>query len=99
MITMFVTYAGDATTPFDRDHWIHVHLPLVRASWAPHGLIAVAGFFPASAEAGLIAVATVTFRDAQALDAALAAPETERVMADVDRVTAVAPRRWIATPL
>ena len=30
MITMYVTYAGAADTPFDRDHWINVHLPLVR---------------------------------------------------------------------
>jgi len=32
MITMLVTYAGDERTPFDRDHWINVHLPLVRDS-------------------------------------------------------------------
>ena len=30
MITMYVTYAGDAGTKFDRVHWIGVHLPLVR---------------------------------------------------------------------
>ena len=30
---MFVTYAGDAGTKFDRDHWINVHLPLVRDAW------------------------------------------------------------------
>lgn len=30
MITMLVTYAGDDTSRFDRDHWINVHFPLVR---------------------------------------------------------------------
>jgi len=30
MITMPATYAGDEQTPFDRDHWINVHFPLVR---------------------------------------------------------------------
>ena len=33
MITMFVTYAGDTDTPFNREHWINVHLPLVRDCW------------------------------------------------------------------
>lgn len=30
---MLVTYAGDVHAPFDRDHWINVHFPLVRESW------------------------------------------------------------------
>ena len=38
MITMYVTYSGDAQTPFNRDHWINVHLPMVRECWGPHGL-------------------------------------------------------------
>ena len=35
VITMYVTYAGDAGTNFDRDDWINVHLPLVRGAWEP----------------------------------------------------------------
>ena len=49
MIIMYVTYAGDAGTKFDRDHWINVHLPLVREAWGPHGLESAAGFFPSGA--------------------------------------------------
>lgn len=37
MITMLVTYAGDEETPFDREHWINVHFPLVRESRGPMG--------------------------------------------------------------
>ncbi len=44
MITMYVTYAGDADTPFDREHWINVHFPLVRECWGPYGLERLAGF-------------------------------------------------------
>lgn len=33
MITMLVTYAGDARTPFERDYWIDAHFQLVRESW------------------------------------------------------------------
>jgi hypothetical protein len=46
MITMYVTYAGSADTPFDREHWINVHFPLVLECWGPYGLERLAGFFP-----------------------------------------------------
>lgn len=99
MITMLVTYAGDEQTPFDRDHWINVHFPLVRDSWGPYGLVSAGGFFPQSDGAGLIAVGVVNFRDEAAMEAALNSPETAQVMADVDIVTAVKPQRSIVRPL
>lgn len=99
MITMLVTYAGDEQTPFDREHWISVHLPLVRESWGPYGLVSAGGFFPQGDGAGLIAVAVVNFRDEAAMAAALNSPETAQVMADVDIVTAVKPQRSIVRPL
>lgn len=99
MITMLVTYAGDENTPFNRDHWINVHFPIVRECWSPYGLISVAGFFPPADGAGIIAIAMVNFRDEEAMHAALNSPETKRVMADVDFVTTVKPQRSVATPL
>ena len=99
MITMLVTYAGDERTPFDRDHWINVHLPLVRESWGPYGLVSAGGFFPQGDGAGLIAVAAVNFRDEAAMETALNSPETVQVMADVDIVTAVKPQRSIVKTL
>ena len=99
MVTLYVTYAGPAGTPFDRAHWVDVHLPLVRACWGPYGLLSAAAFFPAGDGAGLIAICTCVFRDEAAMAAALAAPETKRVMDDVGRVTAVQPERSVARPL
>ena len=99
MITMYVTYAGDADTPFDRDHWINVHMPLVRAAWGPYGLLSAAGFFPAGDGGGLIAICPCVFRDEAARNAALASPDTEQVMADVKKVTDVQPGRSRAVPL
>ena len=99
MITMLVTYAGDEQTPFDRDHWINVHFPLVRESWGPYGLVSAGGFFPQGDGAGRIAVGVVNFRDEAATQAALNSPETAQVMADVDIVTAVKPQRSIVKPL
>ena len=99
MITMIVTYAGDDDRPFNRDHWINVHLPLVRESWGPYGLVGAGGFFPQGDGAGLIAVAAVNFRDEAAMEAALNSPETAQVMADVDIVTAIKPSRSFLNPL
>ena len=70
MITMYVTYAGTADTPFNREHWINVHLPLVRECWGPHGLERVSGFFPQGDGAGLIAIAPCIFRDEAAMTTA-----------------------------
>lgn len=99
MITMLVTYAGDDTSRFDRDHWINVHFPLVRECWGPHGLVSAAGFFPQGDSAGLIAMGIVNFRNEMAMEAALASPETARVMADVDLVTDVKPQRGVVKPI
>ena len=99
MITMYVTYAGDAKTPFDRDHWINVHLPLVRECWGPHGLVSAAAFFPFGESGGLIAICPCVFRDEVAMKAALSSPQTQRVMDDVKHVTDVEPQRSLAQPL
>ena len=99
MVTMYVTYAGDADTPFNRDHWINVHMPLVREAWGPHGLLSASGFFPADDSGGLIAICPCVFRDEAAMEAALASSGTERVMADVPKVTAVKPQRSRAVSL
>ena len=96
---MYVTYAGDAGTKFDREHWINVHLPLVREAWGPHGLLSAGGFFPSGDGGGLIAICPCVFRDEAAMQAALASPETKRVMDDVKNVTDVEPGRSRAVPL
>ena len=98
-VTMYVTYAGDADTPFDRRRWIDVHLPLVRECWEPHGLERIGGFFPDGDGAGLIAVCACVFRDEAAMHRALASPETARVMDDVPNVTNVTPQRAVAKPV
>ena len=99
MITMFVTYVGAAGTRFDRDHWIKIHLPLVREAWGPHGLLSAGGFFPSGDGGGLVAICPCVFRDEAAMQAALASPETRRVMDDVKNVTDVEPSRSSAVPL
>ena len=98
MTSMYVTYAGDAGTRFDRDYYVRSHLPLVLEAWGPHGLETVAAFFPDGDGAGTIAVCLCGFRDDAAMDAALGAPDTARVMADVKHFTDVEPSRSRAVP-
>ncbi len=99
MTTVFVTYPGDSRTRFDRDYYVSTHLPLVRQAWGPYGLESCAAFFPAGDGAGTIAVAVCSFRDAAALQAALGAPETARVMADVATFTDATPSQSRAAAL
>lgn len=87
MTTMFVTYTGDSTTQFDREYYVDIHLPLVMDAWGPHGLRSATAYFPATAGAQIIAVAVCEFLDNGAVDAALACPRSEAVMADVSNFT------------
>ena len=99
MITIYVTYPGDAATRFDRDYYVRHHLPLVMECWGPLGMVSCAAFWPADDGAGTIAIAECRFRDKAALSAALASPETPRVMADVARFTDAKPAQSVAGPV
>lgn len=98
MITLYVTYSGDTDTPFDQSYWINKHMPLVRECWGPYGLVSAAGFFPSGDSGGLVAIAPCVFRDEAAMKAALASPESARVMADVKKFTAIKPQQSVARP-
>ena len=99
MTILYVTYPGDASTRFDRDYYVREHLPLVRASWGPHGLESCAAFWPADVDSGTIAICECRFRDEAAMRAALASPDTPRVMADVRRFTDAKPAQSLAGPV
>ena len=99
MKTIFVTYAGDATTRFDRQYYVEKHLPLVTSAWGPLGMQSIAAFFPAGTGEGTIAVCVCQFRDGEAISAALKAPETRAVMEDVPHFTDAKPKQLQAVPL
>jgi len=96
---VYVTYRGGPHTRFDRTYYVERHLPLVMKAWRRYGLESVAAFFPASQEAGTIAVCECRFRDTSAIDAAFGSPETAEVMNDVPRFTDVNPDRARAVAL
>ena len=99
MTMLFVTYAGDAGTRFDRAYYVGTHLPLVMEAWGPYGLETIAAFFPADDGAGMIALCVCGFRDEAAISSALGSPQTERVMADVKHFTDAKPSQSRAVPL
>ncbi len=99
MITMYVTYAGDAATRFDRDYYVGQHLPLVLECWGPLGLENCAAFWPAVNGTGTICICECKFRDKAALRAALDSTATPRVMADVARFTDITPTQSLAGPV
>ncbi len=99
MTTVFVMYAGNAGTRFDREYYVHKHLPLVMEVWRAHGLLSVAAFFPAGPGEGTIAVCVCLFRDDAAVDVSFGSPESARVMADIPHSTDVKPSQLRAVPL
>lgn len=96
---MYVTYSGDAATHFDRDYYVREHMRVVRQAWSRYGLLSCDAFFPANLGPGTIAIAECRFRDQAALRAALAAPETPAVMADVARFTDAVPTKHVPAPV
>ena len=99
MTILYVTYPGDGRTRFDRERYVRHHLPLVMQAWGPYGLLSCSAFFPAGEGHGTVAIAECKFSDEAALQAALASPETPRVMADVPGFTDAKPSQSRAAPL
>ena len=62
-------------------------------------VFSINGFVPEGHGGGLIAIAPTVFREEAAMNAALASPDTARVMADVKKVTAVEPQRSVGRPM
>ena len=100
MPKMIVVCSGDAGTRFDREYYAHDHLALAMECWGRYGLEAAEAFFPAGEGDGWVSIGVYRFRGSNDIDVALAAPETERVMADVKNFTdATVVMRSIFTPL
>ena len=98
-VTVHVTYRGHAAVHFDRNYYVAEHLPLVMRAWGPHGLLSCTAFFPAAADTDTLCIAECRFRDEAALEAALAAPQTPDVMADVAHFTDATPKQTRSVPI
>ncbi|MBP1181466.1 EthD family reductase [Methylobacterium sp. PvR107] len=100
MTRMIVVCAGDRATRFDRDYYATEHLALARECWGPYGLEGLDAFYPAGEGDGWLSVGVYRFREPGDVEAALAAPETARLMADVKNFTdAAVVMRSLFTPM
>lgn len=88
---LLVSYPATDGARFDRAYYTATHLPLVRETWAPHGLTDATGMWPDDDSPAHVAVALLTFRDAAARDAALASAEAATVFGDVANFTDIQP--------
>ena len=87
MVKMLVTCNGEPGMRMDRVYYANAHLSLAMQLWGPYGLEEAAAFFPADDGNGVLSIGIYRFRDTAAMEAALAAPETARIMADVKNFT------------
>jgi uncharacterized protein (TIGR02118 family) len=92
---LYVTYPGAAAVRFDRDYYVDHHVPLVKKQFTRYGLLTAAAYFPAEADAGLIAVCVCEFDNEQAIEDAFSSAGAEAVMADVKNFTDLVPVRHI----
>lgn len=95
MIVVSVMYpAGDGKT-FDQTYYDATHIPLVKDAFTATGLTDVQVFKGLSAADGsaapYVAMAHLTFRDAEALQASMGGPRGAEVSADVPNFTNIAP--------
>jgi uncharacterized protein (TIGR02118 family) len=92
MTKLVVTYPAQPGATFDRDYYVKVHLPLAERHFGPAGMTGGEALFPlAGADAAFLCVGILTFRDAAALGAAMAAPGAAEVMGDIPNFTNVQP--------
>ncbi|RST30286.1 EthD family reductase [Sphingomonas ginkgonis] len=93
MVTVSVVYP--ATERFDHDHYGTVHVPLVGRHWTEHGLNGVTVLKglpgPDGAPAPYALIALLDFADGESLQAAMAAPGTAEIMADIANFTDAPP--------
>lgn len=87
MIRMLVTCNGAPGTRMDRAYYATTHIQLALHLWGPYGLEKVAAFFPAADGNGVLSIGIYEFRDAAAMEAALASDVTATIMADVPNFT------------
>lgn len=91
MANLVVSYPRHEGAHFDADYYRDTHIPLVEESWAAIGLTGAQILWPADAAQPFAAMVVLAFRDAAAIDAAMASPATAAVMADVANFTNIQP--------
>jgi uncharacterized protein (TIGR02118 family) len=91
MANLVVSYPLSEGATFDADYYRDTHIPLVETSWGPSGMTGAEILWPADGAQPVAAMVVLRFRDAAAIDAAMASPATGAVMADIANFTNIQP--------
>ena len=91
MANLVVSYPQHEGARFDADYYRDAHIPLVEKVWGPSGLTGAEILWPADGGQPHAAMVVLRFRDGAAIDAAITAPATAEVMADIAKFTDIQP--------
>lgn len=91
MANLVVSYPLHEGAHFNADYYRDTHIPLVEETWGECGLTGAEILWPADAAQPVAAMVVLRFRDAAAIDAAMASPATGAVMADIPCFTNIQP--------
>lgn len=91
MANLVVSYPLHEGATFDADYYRDTHIPLVEQSWGECGMTGTEILWPADADQPAAAMVVLRFRDTAAIDAAMVAPATGAVMADIANFTNIQP--------
>jgi uncharacterized protein (TIGR02118 family) len=86
MIRMSVFYPRVEGATFDHDYYRDSHVPLCDSIWSP-----VKAEIDRGVNGPNVAAVHIVFDSQEALDAAMANPDTAKIMADVANYTSIAP--------
>ncbi len=91
MANLVVSYPRHDGATFDADYYRDAHIPLVERAWGACGMTGAEILWPADDAQPNAAMVILNFQDSAAIDAALGAPATPEVMADIASFTNIQP--------
>jgi len=91
MTTLIVSYPRHEGAKFDAAYYTGTHIPLAEKTWGPHGLTRAEVLLPVGDEQPWMACVLLHFASQDAVDAALASPDTPAVIGDVGNFTDIHP--------
>lgn len=96
MATLTVLYPAQDGAKFDRDYYSTTHMALVADAWGNYGYQSGEVLYPAGEGQPYAAITMLRFKDQASIDAAMGAPRTGEVQADVANFTTIVPALYRA---
>ncbi|ETN39675.1 uncharacterized protein HMPREF1541_05901 [Cyphellophora europaea CBS 101466] len=84
-----ISYPRIPNSRFDRDYYLHKHMPLASAIWAPHNVKVLAVFATEDPNAPYQLQAILEWESKEAWERARAAEATQKLLEDMPRYTDV----------